>query len=209
MKKHVDFVPRSDADFLSWLKVYRDNFPRLAAGITGHFFSPEQAEEHLRLIDELIAAFTEIVLQQATLSALITRKNLLRKKVTKQIRFVAMCAKRNRPPLTELVIGLHLISKGQPVDTSIAAPKVVASVSVQGVHLAFDKQRFLCVAIFSRYPGESGWTFLGNCLRSPFLDNRPLRVPQQPEIREYMAMYSNGVTMIGQESDIVSVVYAG
>jgi hypothetical protein len=209
MKKHVDFVPRSDADFLSWLIVYRNNFPRLVAGISGRVYTPAETEQHLQAIDDLIEAFYDVVRQQATLSAVITRKNLLRKKVTKQIRYVAMCAKKSQQPLTEMVTSLHLISRGQPVDTSIAAPSIKARTSVEGVHLYFDKQRFLCVAIFSRYSGESGWTFLGNCIRSPFIDKRPLRMPRQPEIREYMVMYSNGEKMIGQESDIVSIVYGG
>ena len=43
----------------------------------------------------------------------------------------------------------------------------------------------------------------------PFLDETPLAQPGIPEQREYMARGVKGDDEIGQDSDIVTVTYAG
>ncbi|MES2709771.1 MAG: hypothetical protein V4726_24450 [Verrucomicrobiota bacterium] len=54
------------------------------------------------------------------------------------------------------------------------------------------------------------WTLIGvKRKRFPFDDQTPLAVPGVPEEREYMARGVMGDDEVGQDSDIVSVTYAG
>jgi hypothetical protein len=63
-----------------------------------------------------------------------------------------------------------------------------------GVNIYFTKFGHYAVVIESRSGPEALWESLAICARGPFLDERPLRVPGQPEMREYrLRFWDRGV----------------
>lgn len=65
------------------------------------------------------------------------------------------------------------------------------------------------VKVYGRKQGEPAWTQLGLDYFPPYFDTRPLTQPNVPEVREYKARGMMNDEDIGQDSDIVSVTFAG
>jgi hypothetical protein len=67
----------------------------------------------------------------------------------------------------------------------------------------------MSVKIYCRRTGDEEWELLNHTSLSPYKDKRPLKVLNQPEWREYYAVYVYDAKMVGQCSDIVRVVFGG
>ena len=61
------------------------------------------------------------------------------------------------------------------------------------------------VRIESKRGGEAAFTLLGSDVFPPYVDNRPLLVPGQPEERQYQFQYEDDDAPVGLWSDIVRV----
>jgi hypothetical protein len=61
------------------------------------------------------------------------------------------------------------------------------------------------VKVQSRAQGTADWTDLGLDLFSPFVDTRPLRVPNTPEVREYRMCHLDGDTPLLNWSSVTVV----
>lgn len=72
------------------------------------------------------------------------------------------------------------------------------------VKVAFRKYGRPGVAIHSRR-GAGAWEMLGAALTSPYMDERPLLAPAQPEIREYRLQYYEGDGPTGDFTAVESV----
>ena len=62
---------------------------------------------------------------------------------------------------------------------------------------------------YSRHAGESDRTLFGIDSSSPLYDKRPLVHPGQAETREYMARGVVNDEEVGQDSNVVNVLYGG
>lgn len=60
--------------------------------------------------------------------------------------------------------------------------------------------------IYTQRAGETVWTFLARDNFLPYVDNRPLLVPNQPEERRFRAKFVDNDLEVGEWSDTVSVV---
>lgn len=78
-----------------------------------------------------------------------------------------------------------------------------------GVELKFSKKGADAVRFYSRLRGQAAWAVVDKALRSPYKDTRPLAVAGVPEVREYMARGMKGNSEIGQNSNIITVVFGG
>ena len=65
------------------------------------------------------------------------------------------------------------------------------------------------VDIYGQRAGETTWTYLGRDNFPPYVDNRALLVPGQPEERRYRAKFVQNDVQVGDWSDTVSVVVTG
>lgn len=63
--------------------------------------------------------------------------------------------------------------------------------------------------IYSRLSGAPEWTRLGMDSSSPYYDTRPLAVPGVAELREYLVRGIGADEEIGQDSNIVAIVFGG
>ena len=99
-------------------------------------------------------------------------------------------------------IGQDLGIIGVSSEVSTAAPELEFTVNPDGVTLTFVKNGHMGIYLESRRQGEETWAFLAIDTDSPYLDNRPPRVPGQSEWREYRARYWDG-TPVGDWSGVV------
>jgi hypothetical protein len=77
------------------------------------------------------------------------------------------------------------------------------------VTLKFPKNGVDGVNIYSRAKGDPLFVKLSFDSSSPYIDNRPLKVPGVPETREYMAIGVIDDVEVGQASNIVEVAFGG
>lgn len=100
-----------------------------------------------------------------------------------------------------------------PASSSIVAAdyqsKLTLEVHPGNVVLKFTKNGVDGVNIYARLRGESLWQKLSYDSMSPYIDNRPLAVAGQPEIREYTCIGVLRDEEIGQRSDIAETVFGG
>ena len=81
--------------------------------------------------------------------------------------------------------------------------KVEQGPACQCVRVRFKKWEHYAVAIYSQR-GGGAWELLGIASESPFMDERPLLVPGQPEVRSYRARFWDGGAENGDWTPISS-----
>ena len=73
------------------------------------------------------------------------------------------------------------------------------------VKINFKKKGFSGVYLESQRGNETGWSYLGTFISSPFEDSREPEVDNKPEKRTYRMRYLKGNNFFGQVSDTVTV----
>jgi hypothetical protein len=112
-----------------------------------------------------------------------------------------------RPEYTD-AIGLQLGIVGQedaaenPLPTFTLKPE--RGEGCQCVKIIFKKYGRQGVVIFSRR-GGGAWEMLAIDLASPYMDERPLLVAGQPEVREYKLQFYDDAAPSGDFTDVASV----
>lgn len=108
-------------------------------------------------------------------------------------------------------IGLQLGVVGAEAATENPVPTfslvVERGESSEVVRVKFRKFGRPGVAIYSRR-GGGAWALLAIDLSSPYLDARPLLVPNAPEVREYRLQYYEAESPVGDFTAIESVTVA-
>lgn len=205
MKKYEDFIPKADAKFMLWTEVWHLNFPGLAARTMPHVLSPEQ-ERHLDLARRTINKIKEVDKAKSALAAVVAEKEMLKKEFIGEARAYINMAKACSHFSDDDFLGVGITCSNQTLDFSELSPIIKAIVFPTHVEVSFNKHHVLSVAIYCRLPEDKGeWTLLAKCSKSPYIDKTPLRVENKPERREYMAMFTNIETMLGQRSGIIQV----
>ncbi|MBL9117862.1 MAG: hypothetical protein JNJ83_22830 [Verrucomicrobiaceae bacterium] len=114
---------------------------------------------------------------------------------------------KSKPGYTE-AMGIDLGIVGPEDTVEITVPefsmKLEQGTGCQCVRLSFKKHGWYAVAIYSRR-GDGDWVLLGIDSESPYLDERPLLVPSQPEVREYRMRYWEGGTEQGDWTAVQSI----
>lgn len=114
---------------------------------------------------------------------------------------------KSMPAYTE-GIGLLLGIVGEEDSAEHAAPEITLKLEqgtgCQCVKVRFKKFGHYAVAIYSRRNGGE-WALLGIAAENPFLDERPLATPGQPEMREYRGRFWDSGSESGDWTDIATV----
>jgi hypothetical protein len=208
MKKYKDFVPRPDAELLVWLIPHLTDID-LMADATLPNMTPQERAAYKAEVQELIDLLKQVDAVKHMLTSVVELKNIKRKKVIRMIRNVATCAKRSATPAPNIVGRMQLVCKPVEVDKTVVAPDITAAVYPEFVEVAFNKKLLTPVDLYCRRGGSEEWEYIDKVFRSPYKDERPLKVPGQPEWREYKAVYAEDQGTIGQFSNIVRVVFGG
>lgn len=206
MKKTKDFFPTSDDRLAVWNASYKENI--VVHGPTLGLTAAEvtEQEDAAASIESSVDGL-EMKRNQAKEASAFKRRMVKEKGAVLRKCIARM---KTHPAYTE-EIGreLGIVGPSQTLDISKVKPELKLTVYPGYVSIAFTKQGLEGVVIFSRIKGTLGWEKLGTDFASPFLDKRPLKEANQPEYREYMAMYTNLREAIGQQSDIVTTVFGG
>jgi hypothetical protein len=99
-------------------------------------------------------------------------------------------------------------STSQDLDHEAAKPKFSGEAFPGYVRLKFTKNGLDGVNIYSCLKGQASWSFLSRDTNSPYDDHKAL-ANGAPETREYMCIGVMEDTEVGQQSDIVTVVFGG
>ena len=117
---------------------------------------------------------------------------------------------KGHPNYTE-AIGLQLGIVGAEASAENPVPtftlKVERGDTSEVVRVVFRKYGRPGVAIYGRR-GGGAWELLAIDLNSPYLDERPLLVPAQPETRDYRLQYFEADAPVGDFTAIASVSVA-
>lgn len=207
MKKlYIHFIPKGDGDAATWFKNYKEKIslwgPQL--GLTA-----AEVTEQETATDLIIEAVATAETRRKDLEEAVKIKNAARLTASQAVSKIIAFLKKS-PAYNEAIgSSLGIIGYSRLFDLKEIKPSIKATAYNGRVDISFNLQVMKCITIYSRIKGTYGWERLGNDYATPFEDRRPLAVPQQAEIREYMAFYFNGKEDIGQQSDIVSAVFGG
>lgn len=94
-------------------------------------------------------------------------------------------------------------------DPSTYKPMIKVSIEAGRVKVDFEKKGVDGLAIYRRLRGQTAWQRIGTDTEPPYFDTGALAQPNVPEVREYMARGLMADEEVGQDSDIVSITYAG
>ncbi|WP_299670817.1 hypothetical protein [uncultured Polaribacter sp.] len=201
-----DFIPRTEGQLIIWLTNFKDKIATLGADLG---LSPEALTAITADCEALIATITAVETARTDLATAVTAKDNTKKSTISTLRTEIARIKTN-PNYTEAIgKDLSIVGETTPQDLNNAKPTLSAEAFPGYVRIKFIKGGFSGVNIYSRIKGSVGWSFLSRDTSSPYEDQRPLENPNVPETREYMAIGLKGDDEIGQESDVVVVVFWG
>ncbi|BAV04881.1 hypothetical protein SAMN05421788_1282 [Filimonas lacunae] len=205
-KQYIHFVPKADAKKIVW----GSNLKEKASVIGPQLgLSTQQVTELETASDTLVTAITGTEVKRKDFEESVKARNKTVQDSIQVIIRLAAQMKSNENYQDSLGSALGIVGSTRIFDLKEIKPIIKATAYSGRVDITFNLQVMKCITIYSRIKGTYGWEKLGNDYESPYQDTRPLAVPQQAEIREYMAFYFNGREDIGQPSDIVSAVYGG
>ena len=117
--------------------------------------------------------------------------------------------KANPACTNAMLVGMGIVGTEAPFDPNTYQSTVSAAVYPGHVTIKFSKKGVDGVNVYSRLKGTPGWSKLSFDSHSPYVDNRPLTVPNVPEVREYMCMGVSHDQEIGQNSNVAVANFAG
>ncbi len=207
MKKYfIHFVPGQFSKMAAWAANYKIKIAEYGAKLG---LLPETVTQHQEAAQKIVDVVNMVELKKRELADAVAAQKLLRYNEAKLIRDGVAAYKRN-PGFTENIgSGLGIMTTSLTIDESVLKPSLKPMTYPGYVSILFNKQKMYGVTIFTRLKGEANWQELASIRQSPYRDTRPLAADGKPEHREYMGMCYNGEIDLGQQSDIVSVVYGG
>lgn len=207
-KKYTDFIPKDDPGLALWSASYKENVRKVYQ--EDKAIKAAEIDKQEAAAQEIIDSIQNVFRLKTELAAAVEHKKLVRKKNVSLIRKMGMRYRRGSNYDVANASLLGILYTGQPINFDEVVPDINVKVHSGYVEVSFYKQHILYLAVYSRTPGDKEWTFLGNEIRSPFKDKRPLKDPNIPERREYMGRYTFwGVQLVGKDSNVVSVVFGG
>ena len=108
---------------------------------------------------------------------------------------------------SEGVLGLK--GSDAAFDPSTFKSEIKASIVGGQIRVDFSKGGVDAVNVYVRLRGAVGWRKLGLDSSSPYYDTEPLAAANVPETREYKVRGVLDDVEVGQDSNIVSVVFGG
>lgn len=202
----ADFIPRRWGDRVNWLN-------NVHTKIATHGPTLGLTAGQITVIQNRCTTATTAI------QAVTTKENELEstiagRKTTVDAEFGALrtefnSLKTNAAMTSAIETDMQIVGTTTAFDPNTFKPELSGSVVGGGIEIRFKKGPTGGVNIYARLRGQTAWTFLARDTSSPYLDNRPLAVPNTPEVREYLAYGVMGDEQIGLPSDIVSVTFGG
>lgn len=205
-KQYIHFVPKADGGVSVWSSNIKEKIAAIGAQLG---VSPIGIASVETACDRLISNVNLVAVKRTDLAEAVKQKNDNRLADLQIISKVILQIKAHSDYQDSIGSALGINGYNKLFDLKEIKPVIKAKAYEGRVDVSFNLQVMKSITIYSRIKGSYGWERLGNDYESPFEDRRPLAVPHQAEVREYMAMYFNGKEEIGQPSDMVSAVFGG
>ncbi|SIT27895.1 hypothetical protein SAMN05421788_107342 [Filimonas lacunae] len=207
MKKlYIHFMPKADGDAGIWFANYKERISVVGPQLG---LSAAQVTEQENAAANAMIAIDAADTKRKDLEEAVKVKNETRQTAMQVISRGVAIMKASADYQESLGSSLGIVGYSRVFDLNEIKPVIKAVAYPGRVAISFNLLVMKSVTVYSRIKGTYGWEKLGNDYASPYEDRRPLAVPQQAEIREYMAFYFNGKEDVGQQSDVVSAVFGG
>ena len=199
-----DYLPKTQAALPAWLAHFLRALPELQAkyGVAASEVTELTADQ--TALQALGNTLTDARAQaHAATAAYVAADDAARNHVRALVRTL----KNHRAYTAADGALLGLIGADATADPATAQP-TLSGTELPGarIELAFDQQGWTGVKLYGRRAGETEFTFLAVDTAAPYLDTRSLRLPGQPEEREYKARYLDGDDEIGLESTTLRLI---
>ncbi len=201
-----DYIPDSFANRLTWLQNLKTQITTEAATLS---WPAAKLAAFVSLLDPLIAAYQALAAADAAFDKASGDAQDLFTDTSAKLR-ATLAEIRANPAFTDgMGSVMQIVTTGSTISPDAIKPSLIATAERGHVRLTGSKNRAETVNLHMRRKGAA-WTLIApKRKRFPFEDQTPLATPGVPEEREYMARGVIGDDEIGQDSDIVSAVFAG
>lgn len=205
-RRYIHFAPKSDAEKGVWAGNVDEKIPVYGPQVGLDAIAVTRIQTAAQNIKTNIDT---VEVKKRELEEAVAAKNLSLKADMRVIQNYAAMIKKHPDYQEQMGSALGFIGTSILFDIKDLQPDISARAFEGKVEVSFNLQTMNSITIFGRLKGTNGWTKLGNDKASPYIDSRPLTAANQPEIREYAAMYFDGREEVGQMSKIVSLVFGG
>jgi hypothetical protein len=200
------YIPRPDNDYSAWHDTFKagvvarqGTFGLAAPDVT--VITNDNLDIHTKITNLGLAT---VAAKQATADKDNSRSGT-------ELRARALIRRIKAHPNYTVALGeqLGIVGPDDTTDLTTSKPTLSGTDQTGGtVELSFSKSVSDGVNLYSKRGNETGFTFLARDTSSPYVDNRPLLVAGQPELRRYKCVYVSADAEIGQFSDEVPVTCA-
>jgi hypothetical protein len=202
-----DFIPQNEGQLILWLGNFQNKFTTTHAATLG--YTPAQITAISDSCTALVTALNAVEAAKTALRNAVESKDTVKFDSLGFLRTEIRKIKTNDAFTDAMGKDLGIIGSPEDMDAESMKPKLSGEAFPGYVRLKFTKKGLDGVNIYTRLKGQSQWTFLARDTVSPYDDTRPLSQTGVPETREYMCIGVIDDTEVGQQSDIVTVVFGG
>ena len=199
----ADFIPKRDGD----LDMFEENFlNKLSEHAPALGIDPALVTELQTGINNHRLAFSAMISKRAQSKAASEENYNRKRSAINDLRRGAKIVKSMALYNTAIGDDLQIIGAVLPqIEHGQLKPVLIASVNAQVSYIRYKKADADGIKLYSRRGSESEFTFLGFSTKSPYADNRPKLTENQPETREYYAIFMIDMDVIGLISDSIRV----
>lgn len=203
-KGYNHFIPADDGGTRNW----SDNFGEKVVDIGPIYgLTPAEVTEAETACSTLSAALLRSEVKKKERQEAVSYKEIVKKTQIKKLLKLAAKIKLHSDYTENIGRELGIVGSSSSVEKAVLRPTIKAVSYPTHVEISFSKQNQTGVTIYSRPKGQESWEKLINATQSPYRDERPLRQAGVPEIREYVSLYWDNGTELGQYSDIAFTLF--
>jgi hypothetical protein len=202
-KKYLDFMPKTDGSKKAWLN---NAYEKADTDCPQLGLIPAEITEFKDALQSSTDTLNNAIIKRAELDQALYAKQMLEENENKVIR--RLIARMKSSPNFNLAVAaeLGIVANAVAIDDTAVKPVLKIKLVAGMVRISFSKQYMSNICIFSRQRNTQNWVKIAQTSRSPFTDTRSLAEAGKAEAREYMALFNDGTTEIGQESEIYSIL---
>lgn len=199
----ADYLPKDDAGLNLWLGNFQAKLATHGAtvGLTAGEITTTSGQ-----CTDIATEINNAVSKKADAQNAVAAKETMKKDTLPLLRNTIKRMKTHSGYTEAIGQALGIIGGDEALPSK---PGLKAKATPNFVDLGFTKKGLDGVNIYGRLKGQTTWTFLARDTQTPYHDTRPLAAPGVPEVREYMCIGVIADEEVGEESDIVSVVFGG